>query len=90
MTRAEILHPHRNHHPRSFRQDRPQAPARRDHRRYLALRRPGRGQPGYGRDHLRLEEAFDVEIPDDAAENILTVGQAVDWLEKTLGVQVAA
>jgi putative transposase len=33
---------------------------------------------------LRWEEAFDVEIPDDAAETILTVGQAVDWLEKTL------
>jgi acyl carrier protein len=33
-----------------------------------------------------LESAFDVEVPDDAAETILTVGQAVDWLEKTLAV----
>jgi acyl carrier protein len=27
-----------------------------------------------------LESEFDTEIPDDDAETILTVGQAVDWL----------
>lgn len=32
-----------------------------------------------------LEEEFDVEVPDRDAENILTFGQAVDWLTKTIG-----
>lgn len=31
---------------------------------------------------MELEEEFDVNIPDDAAEKIQTVGQAVDYIEK--------
>ncbi|BBE71492.1 acyl carrier protein [Oharaeibacter diazotrophicus] len=31
---------------------------------------------------MAFEEAFGVEIPDDAAETILTVGDAVRFLEK--------
>ncbi len=30
---------------------------------------------------MELEEEFDVNIPDDVAENIQTVGQAVDHIE---------
>lgn len=32
---------------------------------------------------MAFEEAFGVEIPDDAAETILTVGDAVGFLEKS-------
>ena len=31
---------------------------------------------------MELEEEFDVNIPDDAAENIQTVGHAIDFIEK--------
>ncbi|MEY3297459.1 MAG: hypothetical protein RLZZ597_719 [Cyanobacteriota bacterium] len=31
---------------------------------------------------MALEEAFDIEIPDDAAEKIATVQDAVDYIEK--------
>ena len=31
---------------------------------------------------MELEEEFDINIPDDAAETILTVGDAVKFLEK--------
>ena len=31
---------------------------------------------------MELEEEFDVNIPDNAAEQIQTVGQAVDFIEK--------
>ena len=31
---------------------------------------------------MAFEEAFDVEIPDDKAETILTVGDAISHLEK--------
>ena len=31
---------------------------------------------------MTFEEEFGVEIPDDAAEHIQTVGDAVDFLEK--------
>ena len=31
---------------------------------------------------MALEEAFDMEIPDDQAEKIQTVGQAVDYIKK--------
>ncbi|MCK0208744.1 acyl carrier protein [Starkeya koreensis] len=31
---------------------------------------------------MAFEEAFNVEIPDDAAETILTVGDAIKFLEK--------
>lgn len=34
---------------------------------------------------MELEEEFDVNIPDDAAEKIQTVGQAIDFLEKAQG-----
>ena len=31
---------------------------------------------------MELEEEFDINIPDDAAEKIQTVGQAVEFIEK--------
>ena len=31
---------------------------------------------------MELEEEFDVNIPDDAAEKIQTVGQAIEFIEK--------
>ena len=31
---------------------------------------------------MELEEEFDISIPDDAAEKIQTVGQAIDFIEK--------
>ena len=31
---------------------------------------------------MELEEEFDIQIPDDQAEKIQTVGQAVDYVEK--------
>ncbi len=31
---------------------------------------------------MRLEEEFDMEIPEDQAEKITTVAQAVDYIEK--------
>ena len=34
---------------------------------------------------MRLEEAFDIEIPDDAVENIETVGDVVEALQKVKG-----
>jgi acyl carrier protein len=32
---------------------------------------------------MELEEEFDVNIPDDAAEKIQTVGQAIEYIEKS-------
>ena len=34
---------------------------------------------------MALEDEFDVKIPDDEAESILTVGQAVDLVQGKLG-----
>ena len=34
---------------------------------------------------MELEEEFDVNIPDDAAEKIQTVGQAVDYIQQQQG-----
>ena len=34
---------------------------------------------------MAFEEEFDVEIPDDAAENIQTVGDAVKFISEKLG-----
>ena len=31
---------------------------------------------------MELEEEFDITIPDDAAEKIQTVGQAIDYIEQ--------
>jgi len=31
---------------------------------------------------MELEESFDINIPDDAAEKIQTVGQAVEFIEQ--------
>ena len=31
---------------------------------------------------MELEEEFDISIPDDAAEKIQTVGQAIEYIEK--------
>ena len=35
---------------------------------------------------MALEEAFDIEIPDEAAEGIATVGDAVKFIEEKKGV----
>ena len=32
---------------------------------------------------MELEEEFDINIPDDAAEKIQTVGQAIEYIEKS-------
>ena len=34
---------------------------------------------------MALEEEFECEIPDDEAEKITTIQQAVDYIEKNLG-----
>ena len=34
---------------------------------------------------MELEEEFDINIPDDAAEKIQTVGQAVEYIEQNGG-----
>ena len=34
---------------------------------------------------MALEEAFDIEIPDEAAEGITTVGDAVNYIEEKQG-----
>ena len=34
---------------------------------------------------MAFEEEFGVEIPDDAADTILTVGDAVKYIEKSQG-----
>ena len=31
---------------------------------------------------MELEEEFDIQIPDDQAEKIKTVGEAIDYIEK--------
>jgi len=33
---------------------------------------------------MQLEEEFDITIPDDRAEQIQTVGQAIDYIEQQL------
>ena len=33
---------------------------------------------------MEFEKEFDIQIPDDKAENIATVGQAIDFLEKNV------
>ena len=32
---------------------------------------------------MEFEKEFDIQIPDDQAENIITVGQAVEFIEKS-------
>ena len=34
---------------------------------------------------MAFEEEFDIEIPDDAAEKIVTVGDVVDYINKNAG-----
>jgi acyl carrier protein len=34
---------------------------------------------------MELEEEFDISIPDDAAEKIQKVGEAIDYIEKEKG-----
>lgn len=34
---------------------------------------------------MEFEEEFDINIPDDAAEHIQTVGEAIDYIEKAQG-----
>ncbi len=36
---------------------------------------------------MAVEGLFDLEVPDQGAENILTVGQAIDWLAQKLDAQ---
>lgn len=36
---------------------------------------------------MELEEEFDITIPDDKAEEIQTVGQAVDYIQEHAGVK---
>ena len=36
---------------------------------------------------MALEEEFDIQIPDDQAEKIHTVGQAVDMINKGLAAK---
>ncbi len=38
---------------------------------------------------MELEEEFDINIPDDAAEKIQTVGQAVEHIEAALAARVS-
>ena len=38
-------------------------------------------ESGHGELVMELEEEFDINIPDDAAEKIQTVGQAVQYIE---------
>jgi acyl carrier protein len=33
---------------------------------------------------MELEEEFDIQIPDDQAEKIKTVGEAIDYIEKAV------
>ena len=33
---------------------------------------------------MELEEEFDIQIPDDQAEKIKTVGEAIDFIEKAI------
>ena len=33
---------------------------------------------------MQFEEEFDIEIPDEEAENLTTVGKAIEYLEKKL------
>ena len=44
-----------------------------------ALGNPGPG--GYG-IIMEFEKEFDIQIPDDQAENIATVGQAIQYIEQ--------
>jgi acyl carrier protein len=39
---------------------------------------------------MAFEEAFDIEIPDEEAENIQTVQQAIDHITKTTGDKAKA
>ena len=32
---------------------------------------------------MEFEKEFDIQIPDDQAENIVSVGQAVEFIEKS-------
>ena len=32
---------------------------------------------------MELEKEFDIQIPDDQAENIVSVGQAIEFIEKS-------
>ena len=38
---------------------------------------------------MELEEEFDINIPDDAAEKIQTVGQAIDHIERAVNEKSA-
>ncbi len=36
---------------------------------------------------MGIEEEFDIEIPDEEAEKLTTVGEAVDYVLKKLGIE---
>lgn len=38
---------------------------------------------------MELEEEFDIQIPDDKAENIKTVGEAIDFIDARLAEKKA-
>ena len=38
---------------------------------------------------MAFEEDFDIEIPDDEAENLTTVGKSMEYLEKKLAEKEA-
>ncbi len=38
---------------------------------------------------MELEEEFDINIPDDAAEKIQKVGEAIDYIEATKGADAS-
>ena len=42
-------------------------------------------RPGVCLLYTSFEEEFDIEIPDDAAEHIQTVGDAVKFIDERLG-----
>ncbi|MBP5299937.1 MAG: acyl carrier protein [Victivallales bacterium] len=39
---------------------------------------------------MEFEETFDMKIPDDVVENMLTVGAAIDYIAKQLDAKAAA
>src|SRR5262249_45341897 len=39
---------------------------------------------------MELEEEFDIQIPDDQAEKIKTVGEAIDYIEREIGKKLPA
>jgi len=47
--------------------------------------RPGRGQPRHGGVVMAFEKEFDIDFPDEEAEKLRTVGQALQYLHEKMG-----